>query len=327
MTGVFAPAGTFIPGTGVQLEKGVIRGVESNGMLLSERELGVSDDHEGIVDLPADAPVGQPYAVYAGLDDPVIDVAVTPNRPDALGVAGIARDLSAAGIGYLIERPVVPVPGDGPCPVKVDARFRRHAARSASPSACGWCAASGTARRRPGCRSACAPSASGRSTRWSISPISSPTTATARCTSSTPPRSRAISPSAAPATARSCWRSTAAPTRSIRPCASSPTRTASSRSPASWAASSPAARRRPPTCSSNRRCGSRSTSPRPAASSASTPTPAIATSAASIRPSTCRASSSPRRWSWISAAEARARCSSPARSRSRSTSSSSRSPR
>ena len=123
MTGVFAPAGTFIPGTGVQLEKGVIRGVESNGMLLSERELGVSDDHEGIVDLPADAPVGQPYAVYAGIDDPVIDVAVSPNRPDALGVGGIARDLSAAGIGYLIERPVVPVAGDGPCPVKVTFDF------------------------------------------------------------------------------------------------------------------------------------------------------------------------------------------------------------
>ena len=92
-------------------------------MLLSERELGVSDNHEGIVDLPADAPVGEAYAKYAGLDDPVIDVAVTPNRPDALGVGGVARDLSAAGIGYLIERPVVPVPGTGPCPVKVRLDF------------------------------------------------------------------------------------------------------------------------------------------------------------------------------------------------------------
>ena len=87
MIGVFAPPGTLIPGTGIDLEKGVIRGVESNGMLLSERELGISDNHDGIVDLPADAPVGQAYAAYAGLDDPVIDVAVTPNRPDALGVA------------------------------------------------------------------------------------------------------------------------------------------------------------------------------------------------------------------------------------------------
>lgn len=123
MVGVFAPAGTYIPGTGVQLEKGVIRGVESNGMLLSERELGVSDNHEGIVDLPVDAPVGESYAAYAGLDDPVIDVAVTPNRPDALGVGGIARDLSAAGIGYLIERPVVPVAGEGACPVAVKLEF------------------------------------------------------------------------------------------------------------------------------------------------------------------------------------------------------------
>ncbi len=119
MIGVFAPAGTHIPGTGVDLEKGVIRGVESNGMLLSERELGLSDDHTGIVDLPADAPVGTPYAEYAGLNDPVIDVAVTPNRPDALGVAGVARDLAAAGEGRLIDRPVEPVRGKGACPLKV----------------------------------------------------------------------------------------------------------------------------------------------------------------------------------------------------------------
>jgi len=123
MRGVFAPAGTHIPGTGTQLEKGVIRGVESHGMLLSERELGISDAHDGIVDLPADAPVGMPYAEYAGLTDPVIDVAVTPNRGDALGVAGIARDLAAAGEGRLIDRPIDPVPGDGPCPVKVSLDF------------------------------------------------------------------------------------------------------------------------------------------------------------------------------------------------------------
>ena len=119
MIGVFAPAGAHIPGTGADLAKGVIRGVESNGMLLSERELGLSDSHEGIIDLPATAPVGQPYAAYAGLGEPVIDVSVTPNRPDALGVSGIARDLAAAGIGKLIQRPVVPVKGAGACPVKV----------------------------------------------------------------------------------------------------------------------------------------------------------------------------------------------------------------
>lgn len=123
LLGVFAPAGTTIPGTGARLEKGVIRGVESNGMLLSERELGLSDAHEGIVDLPADAPVGEAYAAYAGLTDPVIDVAVTANRGDALSVAGIARDLAAAGEGRLIDRPIDPVKGDGPCPVKVTLDF------------------------------------------------------------------------------------------------------------------------------------------------------------------------------------------------------------
>ncbi len=123
MIGVFAPAGTHIPGTGVDLKQGVIRGVELNGMLLSERELGLSDDHTGIVDLPEDAPVGAPYAEYAGLTDPVLDVAVTPNRPDALGVTGIARDLAAAGEGKLIERPVEPVEGEGECPVKVTLDF------------------------------------------------------------------------------------------------------------------------------------------------------------------------------------------------------------
>ena len=101
MKGVFAPAGTHIPGTGIDLKAGNIRGEASNGMLLSERELGISDEHEGIVDLPADAPVGTSYAAWVGLDDPVIDVAVTPNRPDALGVYGIARDLAAKGIGQL----------------------------------------------------------------------------------------------------------------------------------------------------------------------------------------------------------------------------------
>lgn len=119
MIGVFAPAGSHIPGTGVDLAKGVIRGVESNGMLLSERELGLSDNHEGIIDLPASAPIGQPYSAYAGLGEPVIDVAVTPNRPDALGVAGIARDLAAAGVGKLNQRPIAPVKGAGACPVKV----------------------------------------------------------------------------------------------------------------------------------------------------------------------------------------------------------------
>lgn len=101
MKGVFAPAGSYIPGTGTHLKAGRIRGVESNGMLVSEREMGLSDEHEGIIEVPADAPVGAPFAEVLGLDDPVIDIAVTPNRADCLGVRGVARDLAAAGLGTL----------------------------------------------------------------------------------------------------------------------------------------------------------------------------------------------------------------------------------
>jgi phenylalanyl-tRNA synthetase beta chain len=123
MKGVFAPAGSHIPGTGVDLKAGMIRGEASNGMLLSERELGISDDHEGIVDLPADAPVGKPYAEWVGLDDPVIDVAVTPNRPDALGVYGIARDLAAKGVGRLKPLDAGAIVGAFKSPISVELRF------------------------------------------------------------------------------------------------------------------------------------------------------------------------------------------------------------
>ncbi len=101
MKGVFAPPGSFIPGTGTTLKVGEIRGVRSAGMLLSERELGISNEHAGIVDLPDDAPVGAPYADWLGLNDPVVDVSITPNRGDCFSVRGIARDLAAAGIGRL----------------------------------------------------------------------------------------------------------------------------------------------------------------------------------------------------------------------------------
>ncbi|MEM8551993.1 MAG: phenylalanine--tRNA ligase subunit beta [Pseudomonadota bacterium] len=101
LVGVFAAPGTHIPGTGIDLQVGTIRGVESRGMMLSEREMGLSDEHDGIVDLPPDAPVGTPYPVWAGLDDPVVEVGVTPNRADCLGVRGIARDLAAAGLGAM----------------------------------------------------------------------------------------------------------------------------------------------------------------------------------------------------------------------------------
>jgi phenylalanyl-tRNA synthetase beta chain len=101
MKGVFAAPGSYIPGTDLALKVGEIRGVRSAGMLLSAREMGLGDDHAGIIDLPEDAPVGMPYPQWAGLDDPVIDVSVTPNRGDCFSVRGIARDLAASGIGTL----------------------------------------------------------------------------------------------------------------------------------------------------------------------------------------------------------------------------------
>jgi phenylalanyl-tRNA synthetase beta chain len=130
MKSVFSSPGTFIPGKNMVLQVGTIRGVESRGMLCSPAELQLSDDHDGIIDLPADAPVGVPFAKWAGLDDPVFDVAVTPNRGDALSVAGIARDLAAAGIGTLKTRSIRPVKGSGASAVKVKLDF------GATPSLC-----------------------------------------------------------------------------------------------------------------------------------------------------------------------------------------------
>src|SRR5580658_7349697 len=99
MKGVFVPPGAFIPGKNMTLAVGSIRGVESRGMLVSEFELQLSDDHEGIIDLPDDAPIGAGYAQWAGLGDPLIEINLTPNRQDCTGVHGIARDLSAAEMG------------------------------------------------------------------------------------------------------------------------------------------------------------------------------------------------------------------------------------
>lgn len=123
MTGVFVPPGAFIPGKNITLAVGTIRGVESRGMLVSEFELQLSDDHEGIIDLPADAPIGESFAKYAGLDDPMIEINLTPNRPDCTGVSGIARDLAATDIGVLIERSPKPIKGSFPCPVSVKLDF------------------------------------------------------------------------------------------------------------------------------------------------------------------------------------------------------------
>src|ERR1700730_6789088 len=123
MKGVFVAPGAFIPGKAVTLTVGTIRGVESRGMLCSEFELQLSDDHDGIIELPPDAPVGVSYAPWAGLDDPVIEINLTPNRPDCTGVHGIARDLAAADIGTLKENTIKPIAGKFPCPVAVKLDF------------------------------------------------------------------------------------------------------------------------------------------------------------------------------------------------------------
>ena len=130
MKGVFSAPGTFIPGKNITLTVGTIRGVESRGMLCSAAELMISDDHEGIIELPADAPVGKPYVEWAGVSDPVIEINLTPNRPDCTGINGIARDLGATFIGAFKDRPPKPVKGTFPCPVKVTLDF------GATPSLC-----------------------------------------------------------------------------------------------------------------------------------------------------------------------------------------------
>ena len=118
MKAVFAPPGSVIPATGDTLKVGEIRGVRSAGMLLSAREMRLGEDHSGIVELPDDAPVGVAYAEWAGLNDPVVEIAVTPNRGDALGVRGIARDLAAAGIGRLKPWDAPPVPARFSSPIR-----------------------------------------------------------------------------------------------------------------------------------------------------------------------------------------------------------------
>ncbi|MGW8189175.1 phenylalanine--tRNA ligase subunit beta [Sphingomonas hankookensis] len=116
LVGVFGMPGATVPANGMVLKVAAIRGVESNGMMCSTRELELGEDHDGIIELPADAPVGTPFPAYAGLDDPVIDISVTPNRQDCMGVRGVARDLAAAGYGTLkpLAVPVVAGEGDGP---------------------------------------------------------------------------------------------------------------------------------------------------------------------------------------------------------------------
>jgi phenylalanyl-tRNA synthetase beta chain len=119
MLGVFGPPGAYIPGSDLTLKVAAIRGVESRGMMCSSRELELGDDHSGIIELPEDAPVGTAFTRYAGLDDPVFDVNVTPNRQDAMGVRGIARDLAAAGMGTLKPLAVPQIEGVFPCPIEI----------------------------------------------------------------------------------------------------------------------------------------------------------------------------------------------------------------
>ena len=119
LVSVFSPPGTFIPGKNITLGIGTIRGVESRGMLCSAAELQLSEDHDGIIELPADAPVGARYTDWANLGDPVIEINLTPNRQDCTGVFGIARDLSAADRGTLKQPAIKQIAGEFPCPVKV----------------------------------------------------------------------------------------------------------------------------------------------------------------------------------------------------------------
>ncbi|PCG13762.1 MULTISPECIES: phenylalanine--tRNA ligase subunit beta [Sphingomonas] len=116
LVGVFGRPGAAVPANGMVLKVAAIRGVESNGMMCSTRELELGEDHDGIIELPEDAPVGAAFADYAGLNDPVIDVSVTPNRQDCMGVRGIARDLAAAGLGTLVPLTVPVVAGSGAGP-------------------------------------------------------------------------------------------------------------------------------------------------------------------------------------------------------------------
>jgi phenylalanyl-tRNA synthetase beta chain len=116
LVGVFGMPGAYVPGSGITLKVAAIRGVESSGMMCSTRELELGEDHDGIIELPSDAPVGEVYAEWAGLNDPVIEVAITPNRQDCMGVRGIARDLAASGLGSLKPLAVPSITGEGPGP-------------------------------------------------------------------------------------------------------------------------------------------------------------------------------------------------------------------
>ena len=118
MKGVLGLPGAVVPANGMELRKSAIRGVESNGMMCSVRELELGDEHDGIIELPEDAPTGTSFAEYSNAS-PVFDVAITPNRPDCMGVMGIARDLAAAGLGTFKAPEVPAIEGEGACPTEI----------------------------------------------------------------------------------------------------------------------------------------------------------------------------------------------------------------
>jgi phenylalanyl-tRNA synthetase beta chain len=120
---VLARPGMVIPASGEALKVGSIRGVESRGMMCSARELLLGEDHDGIIELPADSKVGAPAAAALGLTDPVIDVSITPNRGDAASVFGVARDLAAAELGTLRTKKVEPVAGKFTSPKRITLDF------------------------------------------------------------------------------------------------------------------------------------------------------------------------------------------------------------
>ena len=128
----YAPVGAYVPGIDVTLSKAKIRGVESHGMMCSAREMELGDDHDGIIEAPADANIGDPIAAWLGANDPVIDFEVTPNRPDTNGVNGVARDLAAAGVGKLVTPEPKPINGGFACPQRVDLRFADDAKNACS---------------------------------------------------------------------------------------------------------------------------------------------------------------------------------------------------
>ena len=322
MKGVFSAPGTFIPGKNITLAVGTIRGVESRGMLCSAAELMISDDHDGIIELPADAPVGKSYVEWAGISEPVIDINLTPNRPDCNGVNGIARDLGAASIGAFKDRPPKPVAGKFPCPVKVTLE---------APE---LCPAFGL-RLVKGVKNGPSPDwLQKRLTAIGLRPINALVDITNFITFD---RSRPLHVFDA---AKVQGQSHRAPRqerrdaagarrqdlcarhRHLRHCRRQVRRVA--RRHHGWRGLR-LRRQHHRRADRSRRCGTSSTSRRPGANSPSIPTRAIASSAASIRPSCCRAWSSRPRWCSTCAAVSRPRWCWPAIQRPKKKSSISRS--